>query len=682
MRWLSALRAVLWSFLGIRRKQDAAHDLEASNVGTLVLVALLLLAALVGGIALFTWAITNENAPPGARASIEAPGPPPPTVARHGPVRISDTLEERLRACVVCHGSTTQATKDGFSPRIAGKPAGYLFNQLVSFRDGRRTYPPMVYLVQYMDDRYLREIADYFARLQLPYPPPQAQSLSAAASARARQLIEHGDPARGVPACSGCHGSTLSGTAPAIPGLLGLPREYITAQFGAWRGGRVRSLAPDCMSEVARRLAPGDPPLLAAWLAAQPVPSGMAPGRQAGKLPLECGSVEALLRHSSRNSSASASAGRGAYLVAAGDCIACHTSIGGAPFAGGRAIATPFGTVYSSNITPDAATGIGSWSREDFWRALHEGRSKDGRSLYPAFPYPNFTRLTREDVDAIYDYLRSVPPVSRANTPHALRFPYSTQAALWGWRALFFRRGEFVPDSARGAQWNRGAYLVRGLGHCDACHASRNIFGAVSHSLDLGGGLIPMQNWYAPPLASARGAGIAGWDANEVAGLLMSGTSLRGTAMGPMGEVVYRSTQHLSPEDARSIAAYVRSLAPQARTSSRQAAAQPKAMQLGAAVYGKRCAECHGDDGEGASPAYPALAGNPSATNPVAANAIKAVLNGGFAPVTQLDPRPYGMPPFFSRLSDEEVAAVLTYVRASWGNEGAPVSEGDVDRYR
>ncbi|HSU76917.1 MAG TPA: c-type cytochrome [Burkholderiales bacterium] len=671
MRFLRVIRAVLWSFFGVGR---GTRDLEGVHPAMLIAIALVLAALLVGGIATlvhFLAAPPARRAAPGVEAARGAPPKP------HGPVVVADTIAERARPCLTCHGSETQATRDGFSPRIVGKPAGYLYNQLASFRDGRRGYPPMVYLVQYMTDDYLRELANYFAQLELPYPAPEPNALNAAETMRARQLIEEGDHAREVPPCAACHGASLSGAAPAIPSLLGLPRQYMNEQFGAWRNGKLRSVAPDCMAEVARRLAPADIALLTSWLASQP--AHPKPARATEKLPLECGSVAAALRPAA--ALAKASSGRGAYLVAAGDCVACHSAIGGAPFAGGRAIDTPFGTVYSSNITPEVASGIGAWSREDFWRALHEGRSRDGRLLYPAFPYPNFTQVTREDADAMYDYLRTLAPVARANTPHALRFPYNTQAALAGWRLLFFRAGVYQPDATRSAEWNRGAYLVRGLGHCDACHASRNLFGAVSHRLDLGGGLIPLQNWYAPPLGTSSGAGIAGWDAAHIAALLTSGVSPRATAMGPMAEVVYRSTQNLTAQDAQAIAGYLQSSASQ-RSPREARAPEERTMARGAALYADHCAECHGDNGEGALPAYPALAGNPSMNAAVAANGIKAVLNGGYAPATRANPRPYGMPPFFGKLSDQEVAAVLTYVRASWGNAGAPLSAVDVERYR
>jgi cytochrome c553 len=677
MRLLRVLRAVLWSFFGVRRGADAARDLEGAGAGTILAIGVAVALLLVLAIVLVVRAVVGG--PPAAQRPSQTAEALQGQLERHGPVRLAGTMEERMRPCASCHGSATQATRDGFSPRIAGKPAGYLFNQLASFRDGRRTYPPMVYLVQYMGDDYLREIAGYFAKLELPYPPPEAPILTPSQAKRAQDIVEHGDDAHDVPACVQCHGAHLSGTDPAIPGLLGLPRQYISEQFGAWRAGRLRSAPPDCMAEVAQRLAAGDVALLAAWLAAQPIPAVVKPERGDRKLPLECGSVAELRDRSSAAPRWPAQNGRGAYLVAAGDCVACHTDIGGAPFAGGRPIATPFGTVYSSNITPDAS-GIGAWSRDDFWRALHEGRSKDARLLYPAFPYPNFTRVTREDADAMFDYLRTLPAVSRKNRPHALRFPYSTQAALAAWRLLFFRSGTFEPEAGKSAEWNRGAYLVRGLGHCDACHASRNIFGAVSHSLDLGGGLIPMQKWYAPPLGSR--ASVAGWPTEEIVALLASGISRHAMAMGPMAEVVYRSTQHLSPADARAIAVYLQQESSDRAANARAANPNFRALARGASIYQEQCAECHGDNGEGAFPAYPALAGNPSMNVPLGANAIKAVLNGGYAPVTAGNPRPYGMPPFFGKLSDEDIAAVLTYARDSWGNAGAPVSALDVERYR
>ena len=240
---------------------------------------------------------------------------------------------------------------------------------------------------------------------------------------------------------------------------------------------------------------------------------------------------------------------RGAYLARAGNCMGCHTARGGAPYAGGRAVPTPFGDVYAPNLTPDMATGIGGWTDAQFWRALHNGRSRDGRLLYPAFPYPNYTRITRADADAIHAYLRSLAPVNQPNKRHTLGFPFDQQAALAVWRALYFRSASYEADAARSPEWNRGVYLVEGLGHCNACHASRNALGAPISPLDLAGGLIPVQNWYAPSLASAREAGIAGWPTDDVITLLKTGVSPQASVSGPMGDVIRGSTQHLSDAD-------------------------------------------------------------------------------------------------------------------------------------
>src|SRR5690606_19790931 len=229
---------------------------------------------------------------------------------------------------------------------------------------------------------------------------------------------------------------------------------------------------------------------------------------------------------------------QGKYLARAGNCIGCHTARGGAPYSGGRRIPTPFGDLYAPNITPDRETGIGAWSADDFWRAMHHGRSRDGSFLYPAFPYPNYTLVTRQDADALFAYLRSLPPVHRPNQEHALRFPYNQRLLLGLWRALYFRPGAYQPDPAQSAAWNRGAYLVQGLGHCNACHANRNVLGATETGAGLAGGLIPILNWYAPSLASDRESGVGDWPPVELARLHKTGVSAHGAVFGPMAEVV------------------------------------------------------------------------------------------------------------------------------------------------
>jgi mono/diheme cytochrome c family protein len=367
---------------------------------------------------------------------------------------------------------------------------------------------------------------------------------------------------------------------------------------------------------------------------------------------------------------------RGAYLARAGDCAACHTARGGVPYAGGRAVDTPFGRVMAPNITPDRDSGIGAWSADDFWNALHNGVGRDGRLLYPAFPYPNYTRVSREDADALFAYLRSVPPTRQPNQAHTLRFPYDSQAALAAWRLLYFKPGVHENQASKGAEWNRGAYLVEGLGHCAACHSPRNSLGASTQGLE--GGLIPVLGWYAPSLAS---------NDPHLAQLLQTGVSPQGAVFGPMAEVVGRSLQHLSQEDIAAMAVYLKSL-PADQDAARPAAAPPQElMKLGEKLYGQHCADCHGKNGGGAvgedgSPAYPPLAGNRTLLMEEPVNAVRIVLNGGFAPATKGNPRPYGMPPYSQVLDDAEVAAVVSYVRASWGNAARMVTAPEVNGYR
>lgn len=372
---------------------------------------------------------------------------------------------------------------------------------------------------------------------------------------------------------------------------------------------------------------------------------------------------------------------RGEYLARAGSCAGCHTERGGVPYAGGRGIDTPFGTLYSPNLTPDPATGLGQWSAAHFWRAMHNGRSRDGRLLSPAFPYTNYTLVTRADSDALYAYLRSLPPVAKANREHAMRFPFGTQAALGVWRALYFKPETYTPEASQTAAWNRGAYLVRGLGHCNACHGHRNALGATGGTLDLSGGLIPVQNWYAPSLSDPHEAGVRDWPAQETATLLKTGVSPRASVLGPMAEAVIGSTQHLRDDDLLAMAEYLRSLPP---TSTRVTGPQGPEPDLarGEKLYGDHCASCHGAAGEGEKGLYPALAGNRAVTMKTPANLVRVLMEGGFAPSTAGNPRPFGMPPFAGTLSDDDMAALLSHVRSAWGNQAAPVSAFEVSRYR
>jgi mono/diheme cytochrome c family protein len=377
---------------------------------------------------------------------------------------------------------------------------------------------------------------------------------------------------------------------------------------------------------------------------------------------------------------------KGEYLARAGDCIACHTARDGKPFAGGLPMKTPFGTLYTSNITPDPETGIGTWTSDQFYKMMHDGRFPDGGLVYPAMPFASYTKVTREDCDAIYAYLRSVPPVKQRNREHDLTFPFNNRSLIIGWRTLFFKEGVFKPDPTKSADWNRGAYLVEGLGHCSMCHTAINALGGSSPSQAFEGGLIPMQNWYAPSLTSNKEAGLGEWTIQEITDYLRTGISSRGAVYGPMAEVVYNSLQYLNDDDIRAMAVYLKGLA-QGSSPEKPATPLPSAessllVSLGKTIYDRECASCHGATGLGMPPDYPPLAGNQSIEMVSAVNAIRMVLNGGYPPGTAGNPRPYGMPPFAHRMSDDEVAAVVTYIRTAWGNRGEPVSARQANELR
>jgi len=374
---------------------------------------------------------------------------------------------------------------------------------------------------------------------------------------------------------------------------------------------------------------------------------------------------------------------RGEYLATVGDCAGCHTAQGGARLAGGRSLATPFGNIPVPNITPDRETGLGDWSFEDFWQALHVGKGRHGELLYPAFSYTAYTKVTHDDALAMFAWLQSLPPVRQPAPSLALNFPYSVRKSLAAWRALYFREGEYKPDPAQSAQWNRGAYLVQGLGHCNECHAARDSLGGTSGDQHLTGGQIPMQNWYAPDLSTQQNGGLQGWSAQDIVDLLKTGQSAKGVAFGPMADVVATSTQHLSDDDLQAVATYLQSLPPRTPPVEEPQLFNAKAIvQQGEKIYTQHCADCHGKDGSGVAGVYPPLNGNSSVTEPSGINATRMILLGGFAPVTAANPRPYSMPPFAQQLSDSEVSAVVSYMRRSWTNNASVVRPEDVSRYR
>jgi mono/diheme cytochrome c family protein len=410
-------------------------------------------------------------------------------------------------------------------------------------------------------------------------------------------------------------------------------------------------------------LALGVVPLaLAGWVAWQDV----SPPRAASPIaaaPLDAAARQARIEH-------------GARLARAGNCQACHTARGGEPYAGGREIHTPFGVVVAGNLTPHAS-GLGGWTADDFHHALHHGRGRDGRRLNPAFPYTAFTLVTREDSDALFAFLQSLPPVARDNAPHRLRWPFGEPWALALWRALHFEPGVYRPDPTRGEAWNRGAYLVRGLGHCASCHAPRNVLGGTLAGPELGGGTLPGQPWHAPALGGAA-------ESADLVPLLKTGQSARGSVLGPMAEVVLHGTQHLPESDLAAMATYLASQPAPPPSGHTQATATDTAVAdasaLGERLYRAHCMACHGEHGDGQG-LYPPLAGNRSVALASPLNVIQAIRRGGFAPATAANPRPFGMPPFGHLLSDAEIAAVASHVRQRFA-DAAPVRELDVLRAR
>ena len=387
---------------------------------------------------------------------------------------------------------------------------------------------------------------------------------------------------------------------------------------------------------------------------------------------------------------------KGHELLRLGNCMACHTERGQATGAGGRAFQTPFGKVYSSNITPDVQQGLGAWDANDFWRALHYGKSKDGRLLTPVFPYQHTTLMTREDSDAMFAALQTwaaaANPKSIAKPFATLDWPYGTPFAIALWRSLFFTPGVYQSDPQQSKEWNRGAYLAQGLGHCAACHSERNDWGAIAAVNDLTGGLMPVVNWYAPSLISLKETGLAQQTTQDIARLLQSGRNDHASAMGPMAEVVQQSTQYWRSEDLLAVATYLKDLAQKesqrsasaSADSSNQKFASPtaKVLSLGAKTYDDHCVQCHQSQGQGVPGAYPALANNRAVLLNDPTNLVQSILYGGYPVSTPLNPRPFGMPPYILTLDDREIAAVLTHLRTQWGHQAPEVTPLQVNRIR
>lgn len=367
---------------------------------------------------------------------------------------------------------------------------------------------------------------------------------------------------------------------------------------------------------------------------------------------------------------------RGRYLAQAGDCAACHTADDGKPFAGGRPIPTPFGTIYSTNITPDKDTGIGRWSNDDFYRAMHEGILRDGKHLYPAFPYPWYTKLAVDDVRAIKRYLDTVASVKQENKPPELPWPLSVRAVMAGWNGLYFHEGVFQADPHKSAQWNRGAYLVEGAGHCGACHTPKTILGGPKKDERLEGGY--GEHWYASSLTGELRDGIGAWSAKEIVEYLKTGSNDKAAAAGPMAEVVQNSTQHLSDADLNAIAAYLKDMP---GTKDRRETAQSiddAVMSHGKALYVDNCTGCHMENGEGIAEVFPPLKGSAPVQAKEPATVLQAIIDGATVVATKDKPTALAMPAFGWKLSDHEIADLTTYIRNTWGNHASVVDANAV----
>jgi len=368
---------------------------------------------------------------------------------------------------------------------------------------------------------------------------------------------------------------------------------------------------------------------------------------------------------------------RGRYLAAAGDCAGCHTAVGGASYGGGRPLATPFGTVLSANLTPDA-TGLKGWNADQFYRAMHEGIDDEGKHLYPAFPYNYFARMPRADTDALFAYLQSLPPVAHQVDRNQLPFPFNIRALVSVWNMLYLDKAEFKPDPAHDAQWNRGAYLVEGPGHCAACHTPKTVLGGPRSGHDFQGGAFA--TWFAPDLTPNGRTGLGGWTRDEVVQFLRAGRNAHAAATGEMGLVVQDSTSLLADDDLQAIASYLAD-----RPTSPAASMTPPdtaVMKAGEAIFVDQCSACHRMRGQGQTLAFPPLARSANLQQSDPTTALHIILAGAQAAPTRAQPTGFTMPAFAWKLDDRQVAAVATYVRNEWGNAAPAVAPDQVARLR
>jgi len=369
----------------------------------------------------------------------------------------------------------------------------------------------------------------------------------------------------------------------------------------------------------------------------------------------------------------------GKALVIAGDCTSCHTADPAKPFAGGKRIDTPFGAVYSPNLTPDRDTGIGSWSNDDFHRALRYGVAPNGAHYYPAFPYPYFSKMTRDDIFAVRAYLATLAPIANQVPPPAMRFPFNFRVLMRAWNYLFFKPGILEPDQAKGTDWNRGRYLVEGPGHCGACHTPKNFFGADRRSHSLTGG--PVDGWFSARLDGAERSGLKSWSVDDIVEYLQSGRNAKSHADGLMAEVIVNSTSKMSDGDVRAIAVYLKSL-PASIPEPQGPAPTEAEMAAGKAVYAHNCIACHEADGSSSPRVYPPLNGNALLQSADASSTLRIILDGAQTVTTPRAPNTGSMPAYAKDLSDQQIADVTNYIRNSFGNAAPMVTAEQVAKAR
>ena len=386
---------------------------------------------------------------------------------------------------------------------------------------------------------------------------------------------------------------------------------------------------------------------------------------------------------------------RGAYLAKAGDCVACHSAPKGKPFAGGLPMTTPMGKIYTTNITPDPDTGIGKWSEEDFEKALRQGVAKDGHNLYPAMPYPSYAKVRDDDVKALYAYfMKGVAPVSQANRASDIPFPLNMRWPLKVWNMVFLDKGVYRDKDGQAVAWNRGAYLIQGLGHCGSCHTPRG-FAFQEKALDETGGAWltggVLDGWFASNLTSEHNVGLGRWSDADLTTFLKTGANAHATAFGSMTDVINHSTQAMNDQDLAAMSAYFKSLPPAGGTNAPAYVYDPKATatllahpanDAGAKVYTAYCMHCHGVDGRAFAPLLAPLAGNPNLLEKDASSLINVTLNGTQDLVIQGIPAAYPMPKYAPVLNDQQIADVLTFIRAGWNNGAPAVAAGDVAKMR